>query len=132
MPRREKVRRFEPRYGVSQEAVEVEAQALGREVEDHELLSPAELDAMCVERYATSKHAWKHLHLLVESLSEQERRVLHSLFFRDMYHLLELYLTYIRVKHPQALAPRPPTSAAAKTAPQSFSEWLFERSARKE
>jgi hypothetical protein len=43
MPRRSYVRRFEPRYGVSQAAVDVEAVALGREVEDYGVLARSDL-----------------------------------------------------------------------------------------
>ena len=52
MPRQKKPRRFEPRYGVSQAALEVEADHLVLEARDYKVLAPADVAAKCSERNA--------------------------------------------------------------------------------
>lgn len=124
MPRKTKARRFEPRYGVSQVTLDVEADYVAREAEDCEVLAAMDLDARRTERYANCEHSWKHLTLLLEELPEQEQRIVHYLLYRDFHQLLELYLTYIRGRHPakSSAAPRQPPKPRE---PNQFNEWLF-------
>src|SRR5438046_2941383 len=100
MPRKKLLRRFEPRYGVSQAAVEVEAKYLGREVEDYEHSSSAEIESRHGACEKQSRHTWEHLQLLLEGLDEKDLRILEALLFRDVYHIAEVYLAFIRTKHP--------------------------------
>jgi hypothetical protein len=124
MGRKTKARRFEPRYGVSTAALEVEAEYLGHEVNDWSVLAPADVVAKRMECRTNCEQDWKHLNLLLESLPERDQRVLQMMLFRDFYLLLELYLTYMRSAHPEtmtaSIAPKTP-----KLAPSEFTEWLF-------
>jgi hypothetical protein len=132
MPRKKLLRRFEPRYGVSQAALDVEAKYLGREAEDYETLAPSDVETKLIERHANCKHSWEQLQLLIESVPERNQRILNALLFRDFYHILELYLTYLRSAHSQAaISTRSPAKHLAP-ASSSFSEWLFDLSNRKE
>jgi hypothetical protein len=127
MPRRNKARRFEPRYGVSQAALEVEAGYLGREVEDYQVFAASDLEAKRVERQADCEHSWKHLHLLLDGMSEAEQRIIHCLVFRDLYLALELYLTYVKSRSPEAssASPSPVKAPGRSQSDPKFSEWLF-------
>jgi hypothetical protein len=53
-------------------------------------------------------------------------RIIHSLLFRDFYHILELYLCHVRTKHPELSAQSPPPAASKKPTASEFSEWLFD------
>ena len=114
MPRKNLLRRFEPRYGVSAAMIEAEARSLAREAEDHELLSASELETTRSERRDACRQSWKHLCLLLDGLPERDRRTVHCLLYRDMYHILELYLAHLRGKRPEGGAP---TSVASPSAP---------------
>jgi hypothetical protein len=105
MGRYKKVRRFDPRFGVSMAAVEVEAKALAREIEVYAVLAPSDLEAKRVELHANCQHCWEHLQLLIAGLPEREKRTLHVVLFRDFYHILELYLAHVRTAHPQSVTP---------------------------
>jgi hypothetical protein len=52
MPRRERVRRFKPRYGVSQSALDEETKAVEREADDYSLLARSDLEHDRQERHA--------------------------------------------------------------------------------
>jgi hypothetical protein len=126
MPRRKLARRFDPIRGVSMIAVEEEAKHLCREVENREMLSASDVDIRLSEVRGKSKQTWDHLCLLLNHASEKERRIIHSLLFRDFHHILELYLCHIRTKHPELSAPSPPPVKPKKSADGEFSEWLFD------
>src|SRR5678809_261976 len=76
MSRPRKVRRFEPRYGVSQAAVEIESTALQREIEDHAVLSHADIQSEVSERYQHCKNAWEHFQHLLRGVPQRERNIL--------------------------------------------------------
>lgn len=124
MPRKTKARRFEPRYGVSEVTLQVEANHVAREVEDYEVLAVSDLDAKRTERHVNCEHSWKHLNMLLEGLADQKQRIIHCLLFRDFHQLLELYLTYVRATEPQSTVIGPPQHREPK--PSQFSEWLFD------
>jgi hypothetical protein len=140
MARRTKVRRFEPRYGVSQAALEVEAGDVAREAEDYAVLAQADLAAMRVERHATCEETWQHVVVLLSPLSEKDVRILHCLLFRDLYHVLELYRTHVRGTQPEMAPPAAAPSRKSASSPpvpqqvalERFSEWLFDLEPRKE
>jgi hypothetical protein len=126
MPRRNLARRFEPRYGVSNSMVEEEAKWLGREAEDYETCSPAQVTDWLKERHASCRRRWKELQLLLGHLPERERRIIHCLLFRDFHLILELYLCHVRTKHPEFVASNPPPVTLTKVADDEFGEWLFD------
>lgn len=126
MPRPKLARRFEPRYGVNQAAIEVEAKYVLRELEDHRMLALSAIDSKRIEMLAHCKQSWEHVQLLVEGLAEQDQKILDALLFRDFYHILELYLTSIRIAFPQALAPAKPTRKPPPPDRSPFNEWLFD------
>ena len=131
MPRKKVVRRFEPRYGVSEDMLAVEAQYVGREVEDYRVLSVAELKKMLAERQSQWLKADGTLQVPFEALTEQDRLIARCLLVRDIYHLLELYATYLRSGVPNASGVIPaeaePLAEEEKAEERSvpFSEWLF-------
>jgi hypothetical protein len=125
MPRKKLIRRFDPRFGVSIVAVEVEAKALAREIEGYALLALSDLEAKRVELHAKCKHCWEHLQLLVEGLPERDQCTLHAVLFRDFYHILELYLAHVREIHPQAATTTTGTKKQVAAPAAPFSEWLF-------
>ena len=128
MPRPKLARRFQPRHGVSQAALDVEANYVAREFEDYQVLAASDVEAKRVERHANCEHSWKHLNLLLDGLSEGERRIIQCLIFRDFYHILELYLTYVRSGHStrSSGSPSPPPTARKRSeTDDKFSEWLF-------
>ena len=75
MPRKKLVRRFEPRYGVSEDMLAVESQYIGREVQDYRLLSVAELKKMLAERQSQWFKADGTLQVQLEVLPKQERLI---------------------------------------------------------
>lgn len=126
MPRPKLARRFEPRYGVSQAALDVESTYVIREMEDHRSLSPTDIDTKRITVHSNCKHSWEHLQLRLNAIPDQERRIIQSLLFRDFYHLLELYLTSIAKLHPATAKPFVSSPRSKPVDPSSFSEWLFD------
>lgn len=124
MPRLKRARRFEPRYGVSQAILDVEAGYVAREAEDYAVLAASDLDRHRIERHANSRHSWEQFQNLLEHLDEREQRVIECLLFRDIHQLLELYLTFVRPKVPVSST----TSSPLVRKPErlEFTEWLFD------
>ena len=126
MPRRKLLRRFDPRYGVGASLVAEEAKMLGREAEDCGACSLGQVKDWLKERHQKCTRCWEELQLLLSSLPEPERQVIHCLLFRDFYHMLELYLCHVRTKHPElAMASSAPMKPKKPTS-NEFSEWLFD------
>jgi hypothetical protein len=125
MPRRKLLRRFDPTYGVSMVAVEIEANILQREVENMEVQSNSDVETRLNTVREKSKQCWDHLCLLTAGLSDRERRIINAFLFRDFYHILELYLCHVRTNHPEVSAPSTPPVKPKKQSDE-FNEWLFE------
>jgi hypothetical protein len=131
MPRKKLIRRFEPRYGVSRDMLEVETKYVAREFEDSCLYSTADLTA----RLATIRAAWAQsdqvLENAVRALPDRERIAIQCLVARDLFHLIELYCTYLQVPSaPPSRLTRSTSEKAPKDEPGHermlpFSEWLF-------
>jgi hypothetical protein len=126
MPRRKLSRRFEPSYGVSMMAVEEEAKALNRQVENMEVHSASDVEAKVNAIRKKSRQCWDHLCLLTDDLADRDRQIIYTLLFRDFYHILELYHFHVRTKHPGTAAPSPPPLKSKKPSASEFSEWLFD------
>jgi len=126
MPRRKLLRRFDPSYGVSMVAVEMEAKILQREVENMDVQSNSDVETRGNTAREKSKQCWDHLCLLMAGFSDRERRVIHFLLFRDFYHILELYLCHVRTNHPELSSPNTAPPKLRKAADSEFSEWLFD------
>jgi hypothetical protein len=130
MPRKKLVRRFEPRYGVSEDMLAAEAQYLGREVEDYRVYALADLKKMLSDRQGQWLKADGTLQVQFEVLPERERLIVQCLLVRDVYHLLDLYQVYIRGAFPGAagVIPAEPEERAKEEIgdrPVPFSGWLF-------
>jgi hypothetical protein len=124
MPRRKTLRRFDPRGVVSQIVVDDEAKQLAREVEDYAVYARSDIEAKLVERYANTEHAWRQLKEFLSATAEHERLIIRCLLFRDLYHVLALYLSNVRKLQPErAAAPVAPESVP--DANEKFAEWLF-------
>src|SRR5580698_7564156 len=76
MPRRKLSRRFEPRFGVSQSMVDVEAKWVERELEDHLLASTNDLRKRLSEIHAKVAAAEEGLRLIIGQLPDRERLAL--------------------------------------------------------
>ena len=96
MPRRKLSRRFEPRFGVSQSMVDVEAKWVEREFEDHLLASTNDLRKRLSETYAKVLAAEEGLKTTIGRLPDRERLALKCMLPRDMFHIAALYETFLR------------------------------------
>src|SRR5258706_6560504 len=101
MPRKKLIRRFEPRYGVSQELVDLESKYVAREHEDYLLGSIDDLR----KRLEQIRICWRRADEAAESLiglqGEREALAYRCLIARDLYHILELYCTCMRANLPE-------------------------------
>jgi hypothetical protein len=132
MPRRQLVRRWEPRFGVSRQMLDVEVTYVAREKEDYLLQSTVELR----DRLAHLQTLWKAadgvLEGAVAALPERDRLAVSCLVVRDLYLQLELHCTHLGKQtgvEPVGRQSPPATSASTSeltTIP--FCEWLFEES----
>ena len=105
--------------------IECEAGALGREVEDREVLAASEVEQKRSEVHAAAMHAWEHLVVLTQNIPERDRALIQSLLFRDFYHILEVYLAHVRAMGPPSVSLPRPSAAPKDTPPAEFTEWLF-------
>jgi hypothetical protein len=116
--KKEQVRRFEPRTGVSQRMVDDEARYVAREVEDYCLLSLNDLK----QKLADLRIAWKQAHDSLEEkvrlLDTREQAALQCLLARDCHHLFALYLSFVVSKIQSGDAPSRLASAVEEEAPQ--------------
>jgi hypothetical protein len=124
MPRQKKARRFDPRYGVGQAALDVEAEYLRREVDDYAIMAPADVESRRAERHNNCERTWKHLCLILESVPEHDQQVIQALLFRDLWLVLELYRTYLQPRDAPATSVPPPDTVPEK--PPEFSQFLFD------
>ncbi len=135
MPRKKLIRRFEPRYGVSREMIDLEAKYVAREVEDFQLLAQNDLR----ERLDKVRQAWKQADETLERhvcvLPEHQKLAVQCIVVRDLCHLMELYCASLKVSvladaatHPAASRPQSPTppNEPVKEKMLPFSNWLFE------
>lgn len=126
MARRKLARRFEPRYGVSQSTIDLEATYLAREMEDYLLLSLTDLEEKVASLRSSVSTTHDELSALTEALPERERLAMLTIMYRDFHHLGALYRTYlIAGEH----APVPEAASQPKTpapVPLPFRESLFD------
>ena len=126
MPRRKTLRRFDPRGVASQIVVDEEAKHVAREAENYAFLARSDIETKLVERHANAEHAWRHLQGLLSRTAEHERVIIRCLLFRDLNHILELYLAYVRSVQPERAAAPVTPGAFPTEAEEKFVEWLFE------
>src|SRR5437868_3606441 len=88
MPKRQRARRFEPRFGVSQQILETEANHVAREVADYELLATNELKDKEGKLLALWSGANQEVQSFVQRQDHRHRLISRCLLIRDMYHLL--------------------------------------------
>jgi hypothetical protein len=95
--------------------------------------SISDLDHMLGERQRNWIRADGTLQVHFEALPARERLIVQCLLVRDIYHLLELYVTCLRATFPGAsgsvAVERQPSvmEENVEERPVPFSEWLFER-----
>jgi hypothetical protein len=101
MPRKKLVRHFAPRYGVSQQMLEVEGNYVMREYEDYLLLSTNDLQ----KRLEILRNQWRGAddaaERILHTLNERESLAWQCLVTRDYFLMLELYGTCLRAAHTQ-------------------------------
>lgn len=102
--------------------LEAEAKCVGREVENYLRLSLSDLRQKLADRGAAWNKADEALHTVVLGLPERERLAVQCILVRDLHHILELYLEYVRTCQPEAPLPMAPVPEVPR---QPFSEWLF-------
>jgi hypothetical protein len=129
MPGRKLARRWDPRFGVSRQMLEVESTYVAREKEDYLLLSVDDLQG----RLASLRSAWGASDAVLEhafgELPERDRLALSCLVVRDLYFVLELHCTHLgrptgsSPTESRSPPPHMPNTSESKTVP--FNEWLF-------
>ena len=131
MTRKKLIRRFEPRYGVSAEILAFEARYVAQEVDDYRTYSITDLKGMLAERQRQWLRADGTLQVQFEVVPERERLIVQCLHVRDVFHLLELYRTYLGGAFPGAsgIVPAEPEQRVKEERVEErvvpFSEWLF-------
>lgn len=126
MPRRKLARRFEPRYGVSQSTIDLEATYLAREMEDYLLLSLTDLEEKVASLRSSVSTMHDELGALTEALPERERLAMLTLMYRDFHHLGALYRTYLTAGAHAPVADTRSQPKATPPLPLPFRESLFE------
>jgi tetrahydromethanopterin S-methyltransferase subunit B len=94
MPRKKLVRRFEPRFGVSQPMLDAEAGYVAKELEDHVLWSIDDLRKNLGEVHKLFGAAEQELQARLTRLPDRERLALRCMLARDVYHIASLYCTF--------------------------------------
>lgn len=131
MPRRQRARRFVPRYPVvSQSVVDEEAKYLAREVENMLVLSLADLRKSTDERYSLASKAWAELQQSLQLLADRDAEALRSILFRDIFHTLACCQSFCH-SHAAESTPRIIPDPVAVERHEKFSEWLFTQSERR-
>jgi hypothetical protein len=124
MPRKNKARRFDSEIGLGAEMLEEEARWLKLEVDGYSVFTPEAVEAKGRERYAAFRKIWDHLHLLISHVPERDRRIVESLLFRDLLHILQIYGVYVCLAHPEAVKSQSTAKSPSKASGKS-SESLF-------
>jgi hypothetical protein len=96
MPHRNLARRFEPRYGVTQPMVDMEAKWVERELEDQLVFSINELRKKLAGTQAEVASAEGGLAATLSRLPDRERLALKYMVARDVFHMAKLYETFLR------------------------------------
>ena len=115
MPRPKLARRCEPRYGVSQTAIDLEAQYVRCEHQDYLLSSQADLSKCLTERQRLCEITEEQLRLCFEDLHERERLAMRCLIVRDFWHLLLMYVTALGGKANESPVVPPQRKPSAPT-----------------
>lgn len=96
MPRKKLARRFEPRFGVSQIMLDIEAGWIAKELEDYLLASLSDLRGKLQERQNLLTICDETLSKKLSALPEREQLALRCMLARDFHHIGQLYETYFR------------------------------------
>jgi hypothetical protein len=95
MPRTKLTRRFDPRFGVSQNMLEAESRYVGRELENYLLCSINELKGMLAERQKRIADAEAELVQRLSRLPDRQRLALRCMLARDLLHIGLLYQSFL-------------------------------------
>jgi hypothetical protein len=124
MSRKNRARRFDSEFGLGAELLEEEARWLKLEVDGYSIFTPEAVEAKGRERYAAFRKTWDHLHLLVSHVPERNRRIIESLLFRDLLHIMQIYGVYVCLAYPEAvkssLSAKSPSKASGKSSESLF------------
>src|SRR5689334_2620578 len=95
MPRK-KLRRFDPRFGVSEQMLEAEGIYVGQEFRDHQSSSITQLKEWLTQRQTLIVTTGANLDHVLRSLPDRERLILRCMIARDFYHMAALYERFLR------------------------------------
>jgi hypothetical protein len=132
MPRHKQFRHFNPRGGVSQHMLDVEAQYIAREHQDYLTLSLGDMRQKLHELRGKWMEADQTAEMLVRCLPERNALAFQCLLVRDLFLVLAVYAACLKTARDstgsEAIipAPTPRSLPIDKTLP--FSEWLFDAS----
>ena len=131
MPRKQILRRFDPRFGVSMSMVEAEAVHVDQEFRDYLIMSINDLRRWLRERSSQVEVADKELEQLVTRLPDRERLAIRCMLIRDIFHIAKLYQQLLRT--PEAEVAAGPISVFPEELKNHeplpvlpFREWLFD------
>jgi hypothetical protein len=126
MPKRKLTRRFEPRYGVSQSTLELEATYLGREVDDYLVLSITDLEEKLAKIRKALDEVQRELFPLIDGLPERHRLAVQNMVYRDFFQMAALYRAYLRsAQAAEVDAGGAPPTEVRESVPLPFREFLF-------
>lgn len=95
MPRKKRLRRFEPRFGVSQPMLDEESKWVKQELDNYLLLSVHELKEMLATRQTLLVTHDANLSCRLSRLPERDRLAMQCMLTRDCVHIGMLYETSI-------------------------------------
>jgi hypothetical protein len=130
MPRKQRIRHFEPRYDINREMVDIEAGYVACEHQDYLTLSLNDMRQKLHELRGKWGQADQTAEALIRCLPEREALAFQCLMIRDLFLVLELYNSCLQTaresdpSQPVIPASTPRSPPAEKILP--FSEWLFE------
>jgi hypothetical protein len=131
MPRK-KLRRFDPRFGVSEPMLEAEGIYVGQEFRDYLLMSITDLRKWLKVRQTQIVTTEANLQLVLRSIPDRERLAIRCMLTRDFFHIAALYERFLKVPAvadatgQAKLVPEELTEEEEPVAAVPFSEWLFE------
>jgi len=97
MPRKNLLRRFLPRVGVSQSMLDHECKWVERELDDKLIHSTNELREILAELRQKVSVSEAGLQQVLSKLPDRERLALKCMLARDVFHIAALYETFLRM-----------------------------------
>lgn len=125
-----KIRRFDPRFGVTTQMLEAEGIFVGQEFRDHLVWSVTQLREKLKERQTKIITSDANLRLMIDQLPDRERLAIRAMIARDFLHIVALYELFLNgvetATGPTQDFPEELTEDEEPVATVPFAEWLFE------